>query len=96
MSADLPSARRDAETRNPPICPKLKRQLSEKQSAKLRRIFDTHDAGSKGYLSFAEFRRLLQSLGKEVMLQLAKEMVLDDEAASRDALWGRRFRGGGC
>ena len=68
--------------------PKLRRQLSEKQSAKLRRVFDEHDAGRKGCLSFAEFRGLLQSLGKEVTVERVQEMILAHARAHHEEHFG--------
>ena len=57
--------------------PKLRRQLTQKQSTKLKRVFDAHDEGGKGLLTFSEFQALMRSLGQEMPLKRCEEMVRD-------------------
>ena len=55
--------------------PKLRRTLTQKQSSKLRTLFDKYDEGSKNYLTYEEFQSLLESLGKKLTLERCKTMV---------------------
>ena len=68
--------------------PKLRRQLTQKQSSKLRRVFDSHDQGGKGTLSFVEFQTLMRALGQEMELARCQEMVIEHARAHHEEHYG--------
>ena len=55
--------------------PRLKRSLTQRQSKKLRQLFDEHDQGGKNYLSFEEFKSLMGSQGKDISVEKAQAII---------------------